>query len=123
MVSCLVRLTDKGFCTGMILVDLQKAFDMLHHNILLFYKKWNALVLMSHSLNAFNHIFHTERLENVFSDAGVINCGVPQRSILGLLLFLIYDLSKLLNKIGSYLCADDTCIFINIRMLKKQKKK
>ena len=81
---------------------------------------------MNHSLNAFNHIFHTERLErleNVFSDAGVINCGIPQRSILGLLLFLIYDLRQLLNKIGSYLCADDTCIFINIRMLKKKEKK
>ena len=39
---CLVQLTDyilrvidKGFYTGMILVDLQKAFDMLDHTKLL----------------------------------------------------------------------------------------
>ena len=52
-------------------------------------------------------------LENVFSDAGLINCGVPQRSILGPHLFLIYinDLPQALNKTGSYLYADDTCIF------------
>ena len=45
--SCLVHLTDyiikdmdKGQHTGMILTDLQKAFDTLDHDILL--KKWNV---------------------------------------------------------------------------------
>ena len=40
--SCLVQLTnfilrgmDKGFHTGMILIDLQKAFDILDHTVLL----------------------------------------------------------------------------------------
>ena len=52
-------------------------------------------------------------LENVSSDAGLINCGVPKGSILGLLLFLIHinDLPQALNETGSYLYADDTCIF------------
>ena len=114
---------DKGFHTGMILVDLQKAIDTLDHTVIL--QKWNLLVLRSQSLNGFNHISQTENffltLENVFSDAGLINRGVPQESILGSLLFLIYinDLPQALNETGSHLYADDTVSFIKIRMLKK----
>ena len=62
--SCLVQLTDfilremdKGFHTGMILVDLQKAFDTLDHTVLL---QKMILVLRSQSLNSFNHISQTE---------------------------------------------------------------
>lgn len=52
-------------------------------------------------------------LEDVFSDAGLINYGVLQGSILLSLLFLqhVNDLPQALNKTGSYLYADDTCIF------------
>ena len=52
-------------------------------------------------------------LEDFFSDAGLINCGVPQESILDPLLFLIYI----------YLYADDACIFYQDHDVEKIKEK
>ena len=97
--SCLVQLTDfilremdKEFHTGMILVDLQKAFDTLDHTALL--QKMECIgfkesVIKWFQSNPSNRKFFVT-LENVFLDVGQINCGVPQLSILGSLLFLIY---------------------------------
>ena len=63
-------------------------------------------------------------LKNVFSGAGLINCGLPQGSILGLLLVLIFinDLPHALNKSGSYFYADDTCIFYQDKHVEKMEK-
>ena len=61
--------------------------------------------------------------DNVFSEAGTLNYGVPQGSILGLLLFLLYvnDLPQSLSDAGSYLYADDTCVFYQHEHVKKLK--
>ena len=50
---------------------------------------------------------------DVFSEAGILKYRVPQGSILGSLLFLLYvnDLPQSLSDAGSSLHADDTCIF------------
>ena len=97
--SCLVQLTDfilremdKEFHTGMILVDLQKAFDTLDHTAPL--QKMECIGFKE-SVTTWFQSYPSNRkffvtLENVFLDAGQINSGVPQVSILGSLLFLIY---------------------------------
>ena len=83
---------DKGLLTGMILIDLQTAFDTIDHEILL--QKLKAIKFSESTIKWFKS-YLSERIflvniENKLSDTGKISCGVPQRSILGPLLFLIY---------------------------------
>ena len=49
-------------------------------------------------------------LKNSFFEISSISCGLPQRSILGPLLFLIYTNDMLMAvKCNLFLHADDTC--------------
>ena len=69
----------------MILIALQKAFDTLHHKILL--GKMKCIGFSDKATKCF-HSYLTNRaifvsFGTVFSEAGTINCGVPQGSILG----------------------------------------
>ena len=97
--TCLSYLTDKirtgfdcGLLTGMILIDLQKAFDTINHNILL--KKMSSIGFSSQSITWFGSYLSNRRfqvnIKNKYSNVANINCGVPQGSILGPLLFQIY---------------------------------
>ena len=120
--SCLVQLSDfiinamdKGLHTGMTLIDLQKAFDTLDHDILL--EKMECLGFKKPVIKWFESYLSNRKLfvllEGVFSEEGLLTCGVPQGSILGPLLFLIYinDLPQALSETASNLYADDTCIY------------
>ena len=83
---------DKGLFTKMILIDLQKAFDTINHEILL--GELHAIGFSENALAWFN-LYLSDRafkvsINNHFSDLSKISCDVPQRSILGPLLFLLY---------------------------------
>ena len=82
-----------GLVTGMILIAIQKSFDLINDDILS--KKQALLVVLIALLNTFNLILSnhnfTVNLENSFSKVSSISCGVPQGSTLGPLLILICD--------------------------------
>ena len=104
---------DKGLMTGMILIDLQRAFDMIDHDILL--KKLSAIGFSNHTINWFklylsNQLFRVN-LGNCYSDPFNITCEVPQECILEPLLFLIYvNYMSQTVKSNRFLYADDSCV-------------
>ena len=64
-------------------------------------------------------------LEDIFSGAGLMNCGVPQESILGPLLLLLTYINNLpqpLSEAESYLYADHTFIFYQDKVVGKIEK-
>ena len=73
---------DKGLLTGMILVDLQKAFDTTDHEILL--HKLKAIKFSKGTLQWFRSYLSEQiflvNIESKLSDFGKISCVVPQGS-------------------------------------------
>ena len=109
--------------TGMILLDLQKAFDTLDHGVLLEKMKYfgfRASIIKWFESYLLNRKFLV-CIDNVFSETGTLKYGVPQGCILGPLLFLLYvnDHPQSLSDAGSYLYADDTYIFYQHADVKK----
>ena len=108
--------------TGMILIDLQKAFDTIYHAVLL--QKLYAIGFLKHTVNWFQSYLSNRsflvNLENNFSQPASVSCGVPQGSILGPLLFLIYvnDMSQAV-KCDLFLYADDTCLVCQHKYINK----
>ena len=97
-----------------IFLDFAKAFDTVNHQILL--KKLNYYGIRGHSLRWFENYLQERKqcvsIGNTNSDVKILKCGVPQGSILGPLLFLIYinDITNSSNKLKFLLFADDTCL-------------
>ena len=114
---------DKQMHTCVILVDLQKAFDTLDHGVLL--EKMKYFGFRVPLVKWFESYLLNRKflvcIDNAFSEAGALTCGMRQGSILGPLLFLLYvnDLPQSLSDAGSYLCVDDTCIFYQHEDVKK----
>jgi hypothetical protein len=121
-----LELENGNVCLGLF-VDLKKAFDSVNHSIMC--DKLNLYGIRGIALKWFkNYLSNRQQyveLNNAKSDLKSISVGVPQGSILGPTLYLLYvnDMYKSLKYGKAKLYADDTNIFYmgnNIKELTKQ---
>ena len=99
-----------------LFLHLRKAFDTIDHDILL--AKLKRYSIYKKELAWFAS-YLTERQQYCYlngqnSEKGLVNCGIPQGSCLGPLLFILYtnDFEESLTKCKPNMYADDTSITV-----------
>ena len=109
---------DNGFSIDSIYLDFMKAFDTVPHKRLIYKLRMNGI---NPSILRWIEGFLTGRQQQVCVNGSMskwadVTSGIPQGSVLGPILFVIY-INDLPNKIKSdiYMFADDTKVFRTIK--------
>ena len=122
LVDRVTKAIDRGEYTIGIFLDLSKGFDTIDHKILI-------QKLDHYGIRGITQLWFQDYLKNrkqivkynqIKSKEMVIKSGVPQGSILGPILFLLYinDIENCSKLISFILFADDTNIFYSNKCLK-----
>ena len=112
---------NNDFTIG-IFIDLKKVFDTVDHQILLGKLEFYGIrgIPLTWIKSYLSNRQQFVNINNCKSSYKKINCGVPQVSVLGPLLFLIYinDIFNCSNHLAFILFADDTNIFAKHKDIK-----
>ena len=118
LVNDLTKQIDRGKVSTNIYIDLSKAFNTLDHAILLDKLNYYGIrgvannLLHSYISNRYQYV----DLNGSISSTKAVDTGVPQGSILGPLLLLIYinDLPRVSPLFNMVMYADDTTFYCNL---------
>ena len=118
LVDHLTKEVDRRNVPINIYIDLSKAFDTLDHTILLDKLSYYGISQFENELffNYLSERFQYVEYKGSKSESKLISTGVPQGSILGPLLFLIYinDLPMASNMFNMMMYFDDTTLYCNL---------
>ena len=112
------RAIDKRLLTILMLLDMSKAFDCVHHTLLLTklksinFSKSVILWFKSYLTGRHMRVYAGEEYQSEWTE---VETGVPQGSVLGPLLFAIYlfDLPDILKFCNYHMYADDIQLYLH----------